>query len=356
MAKAAREHVRVPELRRSVAPRWTGKCAACGEWNTIVEEAQAAAAGHGLGQSSKGRAAELRLLADTDARQDAPRMPTGTCRARSRDGRRHRAGLRAADRRRAGHRQIDAAAAGGRGVCGRRAAGRLLLRRGSDRPGALARRAAGPGQMRPWRSPAKRACPTCWRRWPRASPPDLVVDRFDPDAVGRWARGRAGNREPGARRDPGAGAVRQDARARRCCSSGTSPRTARSPAPRSSSTWSIRCFISRATAGTPSASCGPPRTASAPPTRSACSRWRPKACARSPTRPSCFSAIGWHRARARPCSRASKARGPSSSRYRRWSCLPASARRDARWSGGIQPPLHAARRARCAVRHQLRPA
>ena len=66
MAKAARS-LFVCQNCGAVAPRWTGKCAACGEWNTIVEEAQAAAVpGTGLAKSSKGRAAELRLLADTD--------------------------------------------------------------------------------------------------------------------------------------------------------------------------------------------------------------------------------------------------------------------------------------------------
>ena len=76
MAKAARS-LFVCQNCGAVAPRWTGKCAACGEWNTIVEEAQAAAVpGTGLAKSSKGRAAELRLLADTDG-DKLDRMPTG---------------------------------------------------------------------------------------------------------------------------------------------------------------------------------------------------------------------------------------------------------------------------------------
>jgi len=76
MAKAARS-LFVCQNCGAVAPRWTGKCAACGEWNTIVEEAQAAAVpGTGLAKSSKGRAAELRLLADTDG-DKLERMPTG---------------------------------------------------------------------------------------------------------------------------------------------------------------------------------------------------------------------------------------------------------------------------------------
>ncbi len=76
MAKAARS-LFVCQNCGAVAPRWTGKCAACGEWNTIVEEAQAAAVpGTGLAKSSKGRAAELRLLSDTDG-DKIDRMPTG---------------------------------------------------------------------------------------------------------------------------------------------------------------------------------------------------------------------------------------------------------------------------------------
>jgi DNA repair protein RadA/Sms len=76
MAKAARS-LFVCQNCGAVAPRWTGKCAACGEWNTIVEEAQAASVpGTGLAKSSKGRAVELRLLADT-AGDKIDRMPTG---------------------------------------------------------------------------------------------------------------------------------------------------------------------------------------------------------------------------------------------------------------------------------------
>jgi DNA repair protein RadA/Sms len=76
MAKAARS-LFVCQNCGAVAPRWTGKCASCGEWNTIVEEAQAAPVpGTGLAKSSKGRAAALRLLSDT-AGDKIDRMPTG---------------------------------------------------------------------------------------------------------------------------------------------------------------------------------------------------------------------------------------------------------------------------------------
>ncbi|MEO1280245.1 MAG: DNA repair protein RadA [Pseudomonadota bacterium] len=60
----------------ATAPRWAGKCAECGEWNTLVEEANVAAApGSGLGQSSKGRAIKLEGLKGED--EEAPRITTG---------------------------------------------------------------------------------------------------------------------------------------------------------------------------------------------------------------------------------------------------------------------------------------
>jgi DNA repair protein RadA/Sms len=61
----------------AVASRWAGKCVACGEWNTLIEEEAAAAAapGSGLVRSSKGRVVELQTLAPTADR--VARMPTG---------------------------------------------------------------------------------------------------------------------------------------------------------------------------------------------------------------------------------------------------------------------------------------
>ena len=76
MAKTARS-LFVCQNCGAVAPRWTGKCTACGEWNTIVEEAQATPVpGSGLAKSSKGRAVGLQLLAET-AGDKLERMPTG---------------------------------------------------------------------------------------------------------------------------------------------------------------------------------------------------------------------------------------------------------------------------------------
>ncbi|HWE22096.1 MAG TPA: DNA repair protein RadA [Hyphomicrobiaceae bacterium] len=60
----------------SVSARWTGKCAGCGEWNTLVEETDVAQAGPGLAKTPKGRAVALQNLADAPAER-FERMPTG---------------------------------------------------------------------------------------------------------------------------------------------------------------------------------------------------------------------------------------------------------------------------------------
>jgi len=60
----------------AVAPRWAGKCAVCGEWNTMVEEADAAPPpGSGLARASKGRAVVLETLAQGTER--VARIATG---------------------------------------------------------------------------------------------------------------------------------------------------------------------------------------------------------------------------------------------------------------------------------------
>src|SRR5690349_18564313 len=60
----------------ATATRWSGKCVACGEWNTVVEETDAGPApGSGISRGARGRAVALEtLLGQND---DAPRMPTG---------------------------------------------------------------------------------------------------------------------------------------------------------------------------------------------------------------------------------------------------------------------------------------
>ena len=75
MVKAAKSQF-VCQNCGAVAARWVGKCVACGEWNTLIEEADVAAApGSGLARASKGRAVALETL--TKRADQLARMPTG---------------------------------------------------------------------------------------------------------------------------------------------------------------------------------------------------------------------------------------------------------------------------------------
>jgi DNA repair protein RadA/Sms len=76
MAKAARS-LFVCQNCGAMAPRWTGKCSSCGEWNTITEESRSAAApGSFDAKASAGRPVKLSLLGDA-AGNKAERMATG---------------------------------------------------------------------------------------------------------------------------------------------------------------------------------------------------------------------------------------------------------------------------------------
>lgn len=59
----------------AVSSKWSGKCEACGEWNTIVEEVQESVP-KGLGGKKKGRAIEFVSL-NTGTEQSYPRHVTG---------------------------------------------------------------------------------------------------------------------------------------------------------------------------------------------------------------------------------------------------------------------------------------
>jgi DNA repair protein RadA/Sms len=75
VAKPARSQF-VCQSCGAVASRWAGKCAGCGEWNTLVEELDAAPPpGSGLAKASKGRAVALETLAK--GREKITRIPTG---------------------------------------------------------------------------------------------------------------------------------------------------------------------------------------------------------------------------------------------------------------------------------------
>ena len=120
--------------------RWQGKCEACGEWNTLVEETAGGAACRtacGEAQGARLRAGEL-----TGDAHDAPRIPSGIAELDRVTGGGFVARLGAADRRRSRHRQVDAADPG-RAVLARAGRSRrLYLGRGGGGPGAAARRAA----------------------------------------------------------------------------------------------------------------------------------------------------------------------------------------------------------------------
>ena len=75
MAKAAKSSF-VCQACGATSTRWGGKCIGCGEWNTIVEEANVAAVpGSGMTRTVRGRAVKLEGL---DVKTDeAPRIPTG---------------------------------------------------------------------------------------------------------------------------------------------------------------------------------------------------------------------------------------------------------------------------------------
>jgi len=75
MVKAAKSQF-VCQSCGAVASRWAGKCVACGEWNTLIEEADVASTpGSGMTRASKGRAVELQTLAPT--KDKVARMATG---------------------------------------------------------------------------------------------------------------------------------------------------------------------------------------------------------------------------------------------------------------------------------------
>ena len=118
--------------------------------------------------------------------------------------------------------------------------------------------------------PARRLCPT--GRPPRRGAARPGRGRLDPDRLRARAGlgARFGGAGPRVRRRASCSRPRPEAWPP--CSSATSPRTAGSPVPGCSSTWSTPCCRSRATGTTRCACCGRPRTGSARPTSSVCSR------------------------------------------------------------------------------------
>ena len=75
MAKSAKS-LFVCQSCGATSPRWAGKCAACEEWNTLVEETDAGPPpGSGITQKTKGRIVKLETLKGSTA--EAPRFSTG---------------------------------------------------------------------------------------------------------------------------------------------------------------------------------------------------------------------------------------------------------------------------------------
>jgi DNA repair protein RadA/Sms len=75
MGKAAKTSF-VCQSCGAVAPRWAGKCSACSEWNTLIEETDVAAPpGTGLTRASTGRVVALETLKGRS--KEAPRFSTG---------------------------------------------------------------------------------------------------------------------------------------------------------------------------------------------------------------------------------------------------------------------------------------
>ena len=102
----------------AASPKWAGRCATCGGWNTLVEEVEVAGrSGRSVDGLVPGRPADAHPRGRRTDERGA-----GHRRGRARPGarRRARAGLGHPARRRAGHRQVHAAAAGAGRAGGRR--------------------------------------------------------------------------------------------------------------------------------------------------------------------------------------------------------------------------------------------
>ena len=75
MAKAQRDFV--CQSCGAVSPRWAGRCTACGEWNTLSEEAGAADSPMEAKAKKRGRSVGVVLEALNDDTPPAPRLETG---------------------------------------------------------------------------------------------------------------------------------------------------------------------------------------------------------------------------------------------------------------------------------------
>ncbi|MCK6453662.1 MAG: DNA repair protein RadA [Alphaproteobacteria bacterium] len=75
MARAAARHV--CQSCGAAFPKWSGRCEACGAWNSIVEEAPREAAPKGLGGAAKAGGRKLEFVGLTGETGGPPRLVTG---------------------------------------------------------------------------------------------------------------------------------------------------------------------------------------------------------------------------------------------------------------------------------------
>src|SRR5262245_65040489 len=57
--------------------RWQGKCEACGEWNTLAEEAESASASGPVSLRARRKGRTFKLESLTGENKDAPRLTSG---------------------------------------------------------------------------------------------------------------------------------------------------------------------------------------------------------------------------------------------------------------------------------------
>ena len=215
----------------AVAPRWAGKCAACGEWNTLIEEADVAAdAGLGLDaqlEGPRGRAARRWPGQPTRI----ARMPTGLAELDRVTG--------------GGIVPGSALLIGGEPGIGKstlllqlaaafaNAGRRAIYFSGEEAAAQVRLRAERLGLSQ---APLALACETnlanILATLAEGKRPDLVVVNSIQTLWADALDAAPGHGEPGAGRHAVAGPLRQGRGRRRSCSSATSPRTGRSPAPR----------------------------------------------------------------------------------------------------------------------------
>ena len=224
----------------SVSPRWTGQCADCGEWNSLVEDADGVVTPFSARHNLRGGGRRIDLVG-LDAEVALPaRVSTGIAELDRALG----GGLVAG----------SATLIGGDPGIGKSTlllqAAAKIAAQGLEVAYISGEEAADQVRLRARRlglgaAPLRLAAATSVRdiltTLGEAGAARSAGDRFDPDHVFGPDRGRAGNGQPGPRRRARTDPLRQGERARRWCWSAMSPRTARSPARACSSIWSTRC-------------------------------------------------------------------------------------------------------------------